>query len=199
MTSQQRITHRQMQKEDTKRIILDAAYSLFAEKGYAKTTMRALAAQAGVGLGTIFKHFPDKSSLLAAAFQEDLGRIIHDAFASLPVVGIKKQLLHITKNIYGFYAENPKFSRNLIKEALFLEGEHGEILDAQLMAFLDEIAGLLEKAVQRGELKKGTDPHSGALAFGSFYFTGLLLGLKQPKFDIDAQLKIVETLLENYF
>ena len=46
-------THRQRQKEDTKDLILNAAYKLFAERGYADTTMRLLAKEAGVGLGTI--------------------------------------------------------------------------------------------------------------------------------------------------
>ena len=43
-------THRQRQKEDTKDLILRTAYKLFAERGYADTTMRSLAKEAGVGL-----------------------------------------------------------------------------------------------------------------------------------------------------
>ncbi len=58
--------------------------------------MRALAERAGVGLGTIFKHFPDKPSLLVAAFQDDLGRVVQEAFRTLPKKGIKSQLLHLT-------------------------------------------------------------------------------------------------------
>jgi AcrR family transcriptional regulator len=49
--------------------------ALFAEKGYEKTTMRALAEHAGIGLGTIFKHYPDKPPILAAAFEDDLNAI----------------------------------------------------------------------------------------------------------------------------
>lgn len=199
MTKKQKISHRQSQKEDTKRIILDSAYFLFAKKGYAKTTMRSLAEQAGVGLGTIFKHFPDKPSLLAAAFQEDLREIIQNSLNSLPESGLKNQLLHITKSIYAFYADNPSFSRTLIKEVLFLEGEHGKILDAQILAFLNEISELLKNAVKNGELSTEINTEDGALAFWAFYFTVLLMGLKQPSFDIDHQLKIIEILIDNHF
>ena len=192
-------THRQVQKEDTKRIILNAAYSLFAEKGYTKTTMRTLASRAGVGLGTIFKHFPDKPSLLVAAYQEDLGKIILEAFKSVPEFGIKVQLLHITKKIYDFYANDPSFSRALIKEALFLKGEHGEILDNQLMVFLKNISELFNKAVENGELPIDTNAQDGALAFGSFYFSGLIMGLKQSTFNTNEQLKFVETMIDNHF
>lgn len=199
MTEKQKISHRQAQKEDTKRIILDSAYLLFAKKGYTKTTMRSLAEQAGVGLGTIFKHFPDKPSLLAAAFQEDLNKIIQNSFNSLPKTGLKNQLLHITKNIYAFYADNPRFSRTLIKEVLFLEGEHGKILDTQIMLFLNKISDLLEKAINNNELSTDVNTQDGALAFWSFYFTVLLMGLKQPTFNTDHQLQIIETLINNHF
>ncbi len=199
MTKKQKISHRQAQKEDTKRIILDSAYLLFAEKGYAKTTMRSLAEQAGVGLGTIFKHFPDKPSLLAAAFQEDLSKIIQNSFNSLPKSGLKNQLLHITKSIYAFYADNPRLSRTLLKEILFLEGEHGEILDNQVLLLLEEISDLIEKAIKNGEPVIDISPHDGALAFWSFYFMVLLIGLKQPSFNIDSQLQMLETLVDNHF
>ena len=199
MHKKQKISHRQSQKDDTRRIILNSAYLLFAKKGYTKTTMRSLAEQAGVAMGTIFKHFPDKPSLLAAAFQDDLSKIIQNSFNSLPKSGLKNQLLHITKSLYSFYAENHAFSRTLIKEVLFLKGEHGEILEAQIVMFLDKISGLVKKAVENGELNKKINIHDGALAFWSFYFTVLLMGLKQPSFDINIQLKIIETLIENHF
>ena len=199
MTAEQKKTRRELQKEETRRIILNAAYVLFAEEGYAQTTMRRLAGRAGVGLGTIFKHFPDKPSLLVAAYQEDLGKIIVEAFQSLPQAGIKKQLLHITERIYRFYAKDPSFSRNLIKEALFLKGEHGETLDNQLMAFLKEIAGLFKIAVENGEFPVETNSHEGALAFGAFYFSGLIMGLKQGTFNTKEQLDFVETMIDRHF
>ena len=152
-----------------------------------------------VGLGTIFKHFPDKPSLLVAAYQENLGKIVAETFQSLPEAGIKKQILHITQKIYAFYASNPSFSRNLMKEALFLKGEHGETLDNQLMVFLKEIAGLFKKAVENGELPVETNVHEGVLAFGAFYFSGLIMGLKQTTFNTEEQIDFVETMIDHHF
>lgn len=199
MTTPKKISHRQAQKEDTRRIILDSAYLLFAKNGYTKTTMRALADQAGIGLGTIFKHFPDKPSLLAAAFQDDIGAIINTAFTSLPQSGIKSQLLHITKHLYAFYAAHSSLSRTLIKEVLFLEGEHGAILNNQITAFLDAIAQLFNKAVEQGELATDVSTKNAALAFWSFYFTILLMGLRQPAFEIEQHLQIMDMLISTYF
>ena len=188
-----------MQKEDTRRIILDSAYHLFAEKGYAKTTMRSLAKQAGVGLGTISKHFPDKPSLLAAAFQEDIGQIVQDSLVSLPGNGLVNQLLHIVENIYAFYAAQPNVSRALIKEVLFLGGAYGKALDAQVYELLGKIEGLIETAKADGEIGPEINIEAGAHAFWSFYFMVLIVGLKEPVFDKDRQLKVLKNLLVQHF
>lgn len=192
-------THRQLQKEDTRRIILRSAHTLFAKEGYSKTTMRSLAQHAGIGLGTIFKHFPDKPSILAAAFEEDLNAVLIDAFKTLPTTGLTSQLIHITEHIYCFYAANTAFSKALIQEVLFLEGEHGEVLHKQLQSFLREIAILIEKAVENKELKPSIESMDGALAYWSFYFTGLLMGLTEPSFNIPDQLAVVQRLIDNHF
>ncbi len=192
-------TWRQQQKDHTRRNILRSAYELFAESGYERATMRALASRAGVGLGTIFKHFPDKPSLLAAAYQEDLGAVIRDAFTTMPRHGLVDQLVHLTARIYAFYAENLHFSRTLFKEALFLGGEHGEVLDRQLEEFLKAVAGLVRASFQKGEFPPDMDPFLTARVYGSFYLGSLVLGLKGETFDVQSQVRLVEDMLRAYF
>ena len=53
----------------TRPVILDAALSLFAERGYERATIRAIAAQAGVDPATVLHHFPSKQDLLTAALR----------------------------------------------------------------------------------------------------------------------------------
>jgi AcrR family transcriptional regulator len=192
-------TLRQRQKENTQELILNTAYRLFADRGYANTTMRALAKEAGIGLGTIFKHFPDKPSLLVKAYQDDLGNIIIEAFKTLPKSNIKNQLVHLTKYIYSFYANNPDFSRTLIGESLFLQGEYGQILDEQLGAFLEKISELIVLALKRGELAPDTDVLGSTQAYGCFYFSILVMALKKPTFNVDAEAETVGSMIERYF
>lgn len=196
--SEMNITHRQRQKENTRELILNMAYKLFAEKGYTATTMRLLAKEAGVGLGTIFKHFPDKPSLLVEAYKGDLGSIIIEAFKTIPASGIMDQLLHVTRYIYTFYAANPAFSRTLIKESLFLDGPHGKILDAQLQTFLENIAGLISSAVGRGELKADTVVFDVTQAYGAFYFSILVMALKKPEFVVEEEIEKLGSMLEKH-
>lgn len=57
---------RAQQAADTRRRVVTAAGELFAEKGYAKATMREIATRAGVSLETVRSHGP-KPALLRAA------------------------------------------------------------------------------------------------------------------------------------
>jgi AcrR family transcriptional regulator len=47
-------------------VIIDAALTVFAERGYEGTTTAAICRQAGIGSGTFFHYFPTKLALLLA-------------------------------------------------------------------------------------------------------------------------------------
>jgi len=51
--------------ERTRQSILQAAYELFLEKGYAATSMRAIAERAGLALGGIYNHFENKEAIFS--------------------------------------------------------------------------------------------------------------------------------------
>src|SRR3954451_16482017 len=51
--------------------ILDAAKELFAERGLG-VTLHDIAHHAGVGVGTIYRHYPDKAVLIDLLFEEQL-------------------------------------------------------------------------------------------------------------------------------
>ena len=54
---------------DARQAVLAAARELFAELGFERTTMRAVAARAGVDPALIYHYFGDKDGLLVAALQ----------------------------------------------------------------------------------------------------------------------------------
>jgi AcrR family transcriptional regulator len=67
----------------TRSAIIDAALRLFREHGYEATTMRAIAAEAGVSLGNAYYYFESKQHLIQAFY--DRTQIEH-ADASRPVL-----------------------------------------------------------------------------------------------------------------
>lgn len=56
--------------EQTRRTIVDAAMRLFRDAGYGRTTMRAIAAEAGVSLGNAYYYFGSKEHLVQAFYDQ---------------------------------------------------------------------------------------------------------------------------------
>jgi AcrR family transcriptional regulator len=63
-------------------LVLAAADAVFAERGVAAST-EEVARRAGVGVGTVFRHFPTKEALLAALLVERLNAMASDAEAQI--------------------------------------------------------------------------------------------------------------------
>jgi len=60
------LTHRQRQAMQTRTLIVDAARSLFVSRGYAATSLEAVAEMAGVASRTVYSVFGTKKALLGA-------------------------------------------------------------------------------------------------------------------------------------
>lgn len=71
-------------KEEVVAAVLAAASELFAERGPAATSIREVAARAGVNHGLLHRHFGSKRQLLAATLQHlaDYGAALRDSGAS---------------------------------------------------------------------------------------------------------------------
>src|ERR1700674_2193042 len=54
--------------------VLDAAEAIFADRGTSAST-EEIAVRAGVGIGTLFRHFPTKEALLEAILMERVARL----------------------------------------------------------------------------------------------------------------------------
>jgi len=61
-----RVGLRARKKQRTRQAIVEAATSLFAERGYAETTLAEVAEEAEVALSTIFNYFPGKLDIVFA-------------------------------------------------------------------------------------------------------------------------------------
>lgn len=66
----QQLSHRQRQALETRRLIAQAARTLFADHGYAATSIEGVAAQAGVSPRTVYAAFGTKKAILGAICEE---------------------------------------------------------------------------------------------------------------------------------
>lgn len=68
-------TQRQMQKEQTRKHLIETAFQQFAQQGFATTRTADIAKAANVSHGTVFAHFSTQEALLNAVIEEFGARI----------------------------------------------------------------------------------------------------------------------------
>lgn len=79
----QELGRRERKKRETRRLIVDAALALFAERGYEDVTVGEIAAAADVDPSTFFRHFRAKEYVLFADLDE-LQAVLLDEIADRP-------------------------------------------------------------------------------------------------------------------
>ncbi|WDP92034.1 MAG: TetR/AcrR family transcriptional regulator [Desulfobacter sp.] len=170
-TVQPKGTRREVQKAETRALILESARALFSSLDYDSVTIRGVAAQAGIGIGTIYKHFPNKLSLLAAAFSDDLKLLYREAMATVPESRpFRDQFIHISKRFFVFYTTHVSLSRAYLSHLFFYEKEWLGQINAFDEAYAEKMAELIRSAQARGEIRPEKDPDTLALALMSNYF-----------------------------
>lgn len=163
------MTRQERRKQRTTDAILDAAEHLFHERGYAATTIEALAEEADVAIGSIYARFAGKEGLYLALVDRALTAneaYLAEAYASSD--SPREQVLATGEAYLRFHRDHP-FAFRLIG-LRDLERSHDprhrdtrKRVIARQQAMLDDIAAAIERAVAAGEI-----PAVDALATATF-------------------------------
>jgi AcrR family transcriptional regulator len=129
----------------TRQQILDASLRLFSERGFARTTVRDIARQAGITDAAIYYHFDSKRELLEALVEERGFLTSLENLAQVePHLPISEMLLWMAAGAVNIMDENRDFLRLII-----MEGLGGDD------AALEQYSRLLRRYEDKGELHKG--------------------------------------------
>ncbi len=187
--------NRSDQRQMTRALLLDAARSHFEQHGFHGSTVRAIAGEAQVAVGTVFVHFESKADLLHHAFHADLDGIIERTLSALPPPPIEAQLHHIVRGFLSAFAQRPRLYRTLLQESLLVTGEWGQRYRQQVEQVGMAVAGLFAAAMGTGELRPDLDVEAAVLAFVSFYYF-LLIDATKHDFDrIDERMAQFDRLI----
>lgn len=128
--------------------LLDVATRLFAS-AETEPSMRAIASEAGVGIATLYRHFPTRESLVDAVYQDQVSRLTAGARELLTHLG-PAAALRRWMDLFGDWIA----TKNGMLDTLLAMVESGEIAHAhtrtELLAAID---GLLEAGRTSGELR----------------------------------------------
>jgi AcrR family transcriptional regulator len=91
--------------ERNRQRILGAARKLFAERGLG-VSLDEIARHAGVGVGTVYRRFPDKEQLIDALFEDRLGEILEAANDSLEMTDAWEGLAHFLQRSMELQVED---------------------------------------------------------------------------------------------
>jgi AcrR family transcriptional regulator len=134
--------------------LLEAAQAVFATSGV-NAPVREIAARAGVGVGTFYRHFPQRSDLVVAVFRHEVDACADAASALAAEYPPGDALARWLHRYTGFLA-----AKHGLAEAL----HSGDPAFDPLPAYFDQrlrpaVAWLLESAVAAGEVRPGVDPN----------------------------------------
>jgi AcrR family transcriptional regulator len=128
--------------------LLDVATRVFASAN-AEPSMRAIAREAGVGIGTLYRHFPTRESLVDAVYRDQVARLTAGAgelLAQLPPPAALRRWMDLFGNWIA--------TKNGMLDTLLAMIESGEIAHAQTRTeLLAAIDGILDAGRATGELR----------------------------------------------
>jgi AcrR family transcriptional regulator len=133
--------------------ILEVAKDAFARSG-ANTSLDEIAKEAGVGPGTLYRHFPAREDLLQAVYRTELEKLAAAegklTQTMTPIEALRAWLLLFIDAVAA---------KKLIAPALnTLVGDHKKVFEASYAQMHEAIRRLVEHAISSGDIRKDLDP-----------------------------------------
>ena len=131
--------------------ILSAALAIVAEHGYAGCSVAAVARRAGVATGSVYRHFPAKTDLVAEVFRTASQREV-DAVARAAALErtAAESVAAVIETFAGRALRAPRMAYALLAEPV------DPAVDAERLvfrrAYAEAIAGLITRGIAAGEL-----------------------------------------------
>ncbi|GHF71992.1 AcrR family transcriptional regulator [Amycolatopsis bartoniae] len=155
--------------------LLDAAAAVFVTSGV-EAPIRDIAAKAGVGTATIYRHFPTRADLIVAVYRHQVEALAEAGPALLessetPYAALAKWL----DLLVDFVVTKRGLAAVLQSDDPCYDPLHSYFLDR-----LEPVCSrLLDAAVESGEIRAGQDPYELMRAVG-----GLSAGGDKPRYNV---------------
>lgn len=164
--------------------LLAVAAAAFARDG-ANASLKAIAQEAGVGIGTLYRRFPTREMLVEAVYRREVARLC----AAAPVLASR---LPAVDALRGWLERFVDFmaTKHGMADALrvVLASEDDRMHTRALLR--EAFETLLDAGVTSGALRPGLDPHDVMLALG-----GMILIAEGPDAH-DLALRLIDLLID---
>lgn len=143
--------------ESTEERLIQAAIRLFAERGYAGTSVRRITREASANLGAVTYHFGGKRALYARALERCIGPLAERVGAAAAGDGAAlERLASVVGVFFDYLQERPELPQLMLQETVAGRVPPASALRA-LRTVIGAIAGVIEEGQRAGEVGPG-DP-----------------------------------------
>jgi AcrR family transcriptional regulator len=150
-------------RRDTRESLLDAAEQIFAEKGFAGSSVREITARASVNLGAITYHFGSKAALFEAVIARAQQALVARLEAAAWGPGAPLDRIEAVARAHvEFMASRPNL-RRLVMQVLLSGAAIPEAAAAQVRRAMGVIASLIARGQIEGQVRPG-DPQQLTIA-----------------------------------
>ncbi|GAC1637202.1 MAG: TetR/AcrR family transcriptional regulator [Mycobacterium sp.] len=195
MTSaQEKITHREAQRLETRQRVFDAAVREFEQTGIANADVAAIVSAAGVARGTFYFHFPTKEHALAELTRREEARMSEELSSTIAsVVDLRTALTQVVKAVV---AEEHRLGPILFRDVLnlYFSATQPELNDSTTHPIVLIVIEQIELARHRGEVYDEVDSgHSSVFFLIGVY--GLLITNRDPS---PARAQVLDKYLSQF-
>ncbi len=133
--------------------VLEVAKEAFTRSG-ADASLDDIARQAGVGAGTLYRHFPSREALIEAVYRTEVEKLAaaerNFAETMPPIDALRAWMLLFVDYIA---------TKKIIAPALnTLLGGHSKVFESSYNQVWDAIRALVKRAIKSGDIRKDLDP-----------------------------------------
>jgi TetR/AcrR family transcriptional regulator, fatty acid metabolism regulator protein len=152
---------------DKRRLILDAAVTVFARQGFHHCRVSDVADEAGVAYGLVYHYFDSKEEILNEVF---LGRwqLMLDAIAEIDrrdSLTAREKLYEVASFIIDSYRHEPDLMKVIIVEVTRAANSFGRLHLDKIREAYGEIAAIVEQARRDGVFKQDISADFAAMCF----------------------------------
>jgi AcrR family transcriptional regulator len=164
-----------------------AAYELFRDRGYERTTVADIAKQAGLTERTFFRHYADKREVLfggAVSLQDELLRALNDAPPTLPTIEAVRIAVEAAMRLFHG-------RRALARERQRIIAANADLQERELIKRATLTAALAHALQKRG-VPESSANLAADMGIGVFY-VGFVQWLNDP-----AERELVEIVHDGF-
>lgn len=153
-----RLNRRQAAKIRTRGKVLDAARTLFAERGYDAATIRDIAKGAGMSTGAVFANFQDKAELFETVLADEMADLLTALQGGTPRDGrVAERLTAALAAGYHRSLDQLPLMQATIARSWFQPVEADRRSRLLSQPLIDSVIAVLREGVASGEVKQDAD------------------------------------------